>query len=273
MSVALYCKSYSKDLLRLRNLIISIEKHNRDSLPVYVSVPRRDLRDTKSLLTGNDVILTADEDIVGKSLGDSKITQQIVKLSFWKPAKEEVILMLDSDSYFIKDFYERSFVNTEGTSYTVMHQQKDYFQFVARLCATNDLDTGIPKKGFINGRLAIKRAIGVPVDEHTIIYDFGPSPYLWNSKVLESFNKDFLEARNMSLDDCMSISASELSWYGEWLLHKRPIEVLPVEPFFKVYHIPQQYHLAKSLNETEESLRENFYGIVLQSNWNAPYKF
>ena len=71
----------------------------------------------------------------------------------------------------------------------------------------------------------------------------------------------------------MDISASELSWYGEWLLFRRPMDIIPIEPLFKVYHIPQQYQLAISLHETEESLRENFYGIVLQSNWNAPHKF
>ena len=162
MSVALYCKSYSADLPRLKNLLKSIEKHNVDNLPVYVSVPRKDMEKAGSLLLQNNAILLSDEEITEKKLDDSKINQQIVKLSAWKKIEQDVILMLDSDSYFIKDFHERSFVNFTGTSYTVMHQQKDYFQFAARLCATNDMATDIAKRGFSRERLAIKKALEYP---------------------------------------------------------------------------------------------------------------
>ena len=273
MSVALYCKSYAADLFRLKNLLESIEKHNRDKLLLYVSVPRKAMKETRLLLSGENIRFISDEDIVGRELEDSQINQQIVKLSFWKAVKEETIVMLDSDSYFIKDFNERSFVNSEGLPYTVMHQQKDYFQFTARLCAIKDLDTGIAKRGFIQNRLSIKAAIGLSVDKHTVIHDFGPSPYIWHRKVLESFYTNFLEAKNLTIEDCMAISPSELSWYGEWLLFSRPIDILPIEPLFKVFHIPQQYQLAISLGETENSLEENYCGIVLQSNWNAPCRF
>ncbi len=273
MPVALYCKSYSADLSRLENLLESIEIHNADQLPVYVSVPQRDMESAGLLLNQKKVILISDESITGKKLDDSQITQQIVKLSVWKSIKEDVILMLDSDSYFIKDFHERSFVDSVGAAYTVMHQQKDYFQFTSRLCAVNNLDTGVAKRGFLKDRLSIKKAMGAVVDEHTVVHDFGPSPYVWNSKVLESFYIDFLAEKKMTLEDCMEISASELSWYGEWLLHERPIDLIPVEPLFKVFHVPQQYQLALALKETEDSLKENYYGIVLQSNWNAPYRF
>lgn len=273
MYVALYCKSFSKDFPRLSVLIQSISKHNRDNLKLYLSVPSRDLEGARNLIKGTQAVLFSDEEIVGRELADSHITQQVVKLSFWKMAPEETIVMLDSDSYFIKDFYERSFIDSQGRPYTVMHQQKDYFQFAARLCANKGIDTGFAKKGFIRNRAAIRQAIGSLLDEHTLFDDFGPSPYIWSKQVLKSFYSEFLSEKNLTLEDCMAISASELSWYGEWLLYKRPIDLIPIEPLFKVYHVPQQYQEALKLHETETSLKENFYGIVLQSNWNAPFRF
>ena len=273
MSVALYCKSFSNDLWRLKSLLDSISRHNRDRLNVYVSVPVSDFQKSQALLEKASVSLFSDEEILGKNLPDSQITQQIVKLSFWKAVPEEVILMLDSDSYFIKDFYERTFVDSSGVPYTVMHQQKDYFQFTARICAINKVNTAYAKRGFIRNRRAIRRAIGATIDAHTVLHDFGPSPYIWSRKVLESFQDEFLVPKKMTLNDCMSISPSELSWYGEWLLHRKPIEIIPIEPLFKVFHVRQQYEESLRLQETELSLKENFYGIVLQSNWNAPLRF
>ena len=37
--LVLYCKSYSKDFLRLRNLLASIDQHNVDQLDFYISTP------------------------------------------------------------------------------------------------------------------------------------------------------------------------------------------------------------------------------------------
>ena len=42
-NIALYCKSFDRDLNLVSNLIESINKHNVDNIPVYVSAPYKDL--------------------------------------------------------------------------------------------------------------------------------------------------------------------------------------------------------------------------------------
>ena len=41
-SIVLYCKSYRRDFLRVKRLLISLQKYNRDKLPFYISTPTAD---------------------------------------------------------------------------------------------------------------------------------------------------------------------------------------------------------------------------------------
>jgi hypothetical protein len=40
---------------------------------------------------------------------------------------------------------------------------------------------------------------------------------------------------------------------------------------FKVFHYGQQYDEYKHLEITESQISEQYLGIVMQSNWDAPY--
>ena len=52
---ALYCKSYRKDLLRVKRLLESLRKHNIESIPFYISTPEADHEALIDLLgEGND---------------------------------------------------------------------------------------------------------------------------------------------------------------------------------------------------------------------------
>jgi hypothetical protein len=42
-SFILFCKSYRKDVLRAKRLIISIDQFNQDRIPFVLSVPQQDL--------------------------------------------------------------------------------------------------------------------------------------------------------------------------------------------------------------------------------------
>ena len=76
--LVLYCKSFSRDLDRVVALAESISKHNKDNLPFYVSVPKRDIPLFRSRGIEN---LIEDESVYdGKT--SSWIQQQIVKSSF-----------------------------------------------------------------------------------------------------------------------------------------------------------------------------------------------
>ena len=118
--IVLYCKSYREDILRARRLADSIAKHNCDRLPFYISVPREDLVLFKQQLPTEGVSLLEDESILdssfrGRSYADflpPKQMQQVVKSEFWRLGIGKNYLAIDSDSYFIRDFFDK--INRRG---------------------------------------------------------------------------------------------------------------------------------------------------------------
>jgi hypothetical protein len=55
--------------------------------------------------------------------------------------------------------------------------------------------------------------------------------------------------------------------YGEALLKYQAIPIRAIEPLFLVYHYDWQYYLFRRLGETTEKLKQNFMGVLYQSNW------
>jgi hypothetical protein len=60
----LYCKSYSRDFLRLKRLLDSIGRFNIDKLPFYISTPQSDKALLVEILGEDGYIWMADEEIV-----------------------------------------------------------------------------------------------------------------------------------------------------------------------------------------------------------------
>ena len=46
----------------------------------------------------------------------------------------------------------------------------------------------------------------------------------------------------------------------------------PIEPLFKVFHYEKQYTDFMKQGHTEDSIKENYLGIVKQSNWKLKRK-
>jgi hypothetical protein len=103
-------------------------------------------------------------------------------------------------------------------------------------------------------------------------YDFGPSPTIWSSKVWKSLDEVLL-ANNLDFVNLINNVPSEFSWYGEYLLSNKIIDVVAVGPLFKVFHYGGQREYYKQLGYTEESFSENYLGIVLQSNFTTEIKY
>ena len=77
----------------------------------------------------------------------------------------------------------------------------------------------------------------------------------------------------MSLMDAINQHPSEIRWYGEALLQYQSIPLHPIEPLFRVYHTDWQYFTLRKMGETLEKLRENYLGVVMQSNWHYEMDF
>lgn len=263
--IILYTKSYSGDLDRLKVSIESIKKYNKDNIPYYVSVPRSELSLFTSQIDSTYVNLVADEDIYTVN-SQNWTTQQIVKSSFWKLGVCDNYVMLDSDSYFIKDFFIRDFMYDTETPYTVMHEQKDLFQWTSKNKALLGFD---PYNGYVETRKPIMETLG----RQGRVYDFGPGPIIWSTKVWKSLEENYLLPNSLLFEDLINSVASEFTWYGEYLMVSKEIEIIPVEPLFKFFHYGQQYVDYKQRGFTEEDFKQNYLGIVMQSNWGAPLNF
>lgn len=260
--LALYCKSYHKDIDRVEKLALSIQKYNEDNLPFYLSVPTSDLE----LFRKRNIPVTkliADEDIYVAE-GRGWVQQQIVKSNFWKLDLCENYLCLDSDSYFIKPFYEKDFIAYDDVPYTVMHEQKELFEWAHIHLHFN------PQEGFNQEKDQVMSLFNRQYNKR---WDFGPSPTIWSKKVWKSLEDNYIIPNSLTFEKLIEYCPSEFTWYGEALLAFRPFEILPVQPLFKVFHYPQQFIQAKQQKYTEEIYTNNYYGIILQSNFNAPLNY
>lgn len=264
--IVLYCKSYSKDVHRTKVLLDSIKWHNKKRIPFFISVPKEDVLLFKSVLGTDGYVLISDEEIMHESLYQSWKNQQIVKMMFWKLGISTNYVVLDSDSYFIRDFNVSDFIHHDDTPYTVIHEQKDLFSWTSKHVEELGFD---PIKSFCECRYPIMEIF----NRDGRLYDFGPVPVIWSSKVWKTMEEEYIKPNGLTFQSLINTISSEFSWYGEWLLTRKPIELWPIEPIFKVFHYMPQYNEFKQMGYTEKQWSRNYLGIVMQSSSGLPIKY
>lgn len=264
--VVLFCKSYRDDVLRAQKLARSVEQFNRDRLPFYMCVPERDLDLFREKCPEPGINWVTDEDIVKSNsrlnLEEIRalpggLAQQVVKSEFWRLGTSENYLCLDSDCYFIRDFGADSFVSSDGTPYTVMHESRELVHFAEI--------AGLPKIAQNRDRECAD-IMGL-FGRDGRCWDFGPIPVVWNARVWRDLDQKYLQPHGQTLIDAIRRHPGELRWYGEALLAYKSIPLNPIEPMFRCYHYEEQYYFWKRAGETEEQLARHFLGVCLQSNW------
>jgi hypothetical protein len=267
--LVLYCKSYRNDFLRLKRLLSSVQQYNQDHLPFYISTPKADQEVLISIL-GKDApyLWIADEDIVAANpravfekyrAMPGGLSQAVVKSEFWRLKLAENYLCLDSDCMFIRPFSKADFMSDDGTPFTVLHQNKEYFQL-----AKNRGEAKVEQ----NLRAEAQRVQALFSRSGPEFY-CAPAPFIWSAKVWESLDLEYLQPKNMTLWDLVTPNYPETLIYGEALLKYRAIPLIAIEPLFRVYHYDWQYFMMKRLGETEESLKSNYLGVIYQSNWES----
>jgi hypothetical protein len=268
----LYCKSYSRDFLRLKRLLDSINKFNVDRLPFYISTPKTDQALLIEVLGQEGYIWVADEDIVTANPKVSfekyqampgGLSQQIVKSEFWRLGLAENYLCLDSDSLFIRDFHQSDFLSLDGVPYTVLHQNKELFQIASN-----------------RGQDKVERDLKAEADRVQKLFGrkgpnfyCAPAPFIWSAKVWQSLDTQFLQPQGMSIWDLITSEYPETLIYGEALLKFHAIPLIAIEPLFRIYHYDWQYFLMKRLGETEAKVAKHYMGIIYQSAWESELNF
>ena len=264
--LVLYCKSYSTDLRRLVRLAQSVEQFNTENIPFYVSVPEVELPLFREHLCGLKVQLLADEEILHASPRiipqqvldlPGGLSQQIIKSEFWRLGLSDAYLCLDSDAFFIRPFGLEDYINTDGTPYTVITEAHDLLE--------QSLFKGKAQiiGNFYNEARQVQSIFGRKGKN----YSFGPMPMVWHKNVWNTLDTDFLIPNQMNFLDAIKASPMESRWYGESLMKFKPIEILPTEPFFKVYHYAWQLDLDTKNNIDSKKLCQIYTGIIYQSAW------
>ena len=264
--LVLYCKSYRRDFLRLKRLLESIQRFNRDRIPFYISTPEADKALLSEFIGSDGYEWVSDESIVQANpavqLGIEQkypggISQQIIKSEFWRLGTARNYVCIDSDSVFIQSFTQADFLAPDGHPYTVLHQNKDFFQL-----ATNRGHSRVGQQLRTEAE-RVKQRFG----RIGPTYYCAPAPFIWSAMVWQSLDQQYLLPQGLTLWDLIGPAYPESIVYGEALLKYHAIPIRAIEPVFRVYHYDWQYYLLRRLGETNAKLKQNYLGVIYQSNW------
>lgn len=265
-TLALYCKTYSTDLRRAVRLAESVQRFNVESLPFYLSAPKKEIPLFKEHLEHLGVQLIADEEIIQASpkLDPLKLqsmpgslTQQVVKSEFWRLGLSESYLCVDSDSAFIRPFGKSDFICADGVPYTLVDGGLDLLNEALVNNKHRVIDAFEREAAQLQGLFAREGKR----------YSFGPFPLVWHRSVWESLDVNYLQPRGMSFADAIAQAPIESRWYGESLLKYQAIPLRPCQQFFKVYHYAWQYDQDRRAKVDTAQLARLYVGVIYQSSW------
>jgi hypothetical protein len=251
---------------RVVRLARSVAQHNLDRIPFYISVPNADIGLFREHLRDFDVELLTDESILdlNPKLDQTKLenmsgslSQQVVKSEFWRTGISMSYLCLDSDCVFIRPFQQQEFITQERTPYTVIDEGRDLLHPTLSLGKTKVIKNFYRESGEVQNEFGRS-------GKH---YNYGPNCPVWDRRVWLSLDENYSKPRNLSFLDLILRSGNEQRWYGEALLKYRAIELLPSQPFFKMYHYAWQQKFDRRASIYEEQLKQLFCGVVYQSAW------
>jgi hypothetical protein len=265
--IVLFCKSYRNDVLRVKDLIDSIQLFNQDDIPLFVSTPLDDKKIFDTHINPNLYTWIDDLEICKSNpkfeehfLKNMKghTAQQIIKSEFWRLNLCENYLCLDSDARFIKDFYKSDFIDSNGDPYIVMHTADDFMDEMKRNGKIEVIQNFLRESNLVKNFF---QRTGTD-------YDFGPAPFIWASQVWKYLDEKILTPKNMTIWDAIQLHPMEMRWYGEAFLECNLLRSKSVKPLFKVYHYDWQFKNDQNKGVDIDILKANYLGIIQQSNWN-----
>lgn len=263
-NLVILVKSYHSHLNYTKQLIETIIKHNKENIPVYLSIPKSQKDLFKNTIGIEGYNLLFDEDVIEENINQNWFTQQLVKMKFSETNLCKNYFWIDGDSYFIKDFYTSDFMFDDETPYTTIHENKDLFQWMA---TKGDLLDNV-MLSYKNDRDKVKTLFG-----RTGKYYDWTCPNLWSVKVFNHMKENYLEPNDLDFKKLLQYMSGELVWYGEYILAAQPIRLIPCESWFKPFHYLQQMIDCKNQGNTEETLAKNFLGIVMPSKETNQLRF
>lgn len=270
MRIGIYIGTSARDFKQYKALVNSIKAYNMDNLPVFTSVRDEDFNLFKSEFEDENITFLKDSDVYQTQTTDPWYRQQMIKMNFWRLDLLDVMIQIDSDSFFIKNFYKSDFMATDTDPYTVLHENKELREFFAKnnLFNSRQEDNGdfSIEQGFASNSSKIRDVFGTNTIKAE--YDYGHPPCIWSNEVWKKLYTNYVEPNKLTYEQLLDYANSEQQWYGETLLAFKVFPVYPKENMFKTFHYPNNY--LEFLNSDQfTNLKYNYHGICLQSNWSA----
>ena len=271
--ISLVIKSYIPDAIRALRCVQSIHRHNKDNIPVYLLIKRAEESKFKEVFGDTKVNIIHDETITTTPTLPGWLYQQIIKSQFWVTGLSENYVTVDSDTVFFKDFYESDFMYDDNTPYIVMGERKDFLDEAWKLNRVG-IHQDMKGRDMYGARITncIKRIREIIPNNINKFYDYGTSPYIFNSTVWRHFRDNYLVPNNLSFTNFSIIlnnegKMSESTIYGEYYLYSNLKKIMPISPLVKCYHDRSHWEFDKKHNIDIEDLKPNYIGYILQSNW------
>jgi hypothetical protein len=132
MRIGIYIGTSARDITQYKCLVNSIKAYNMDNIPVYTSVNDDDFELFKKEFSEYDITFFKDSDIYKTNFNNSWYKQQVIKMNFWRLDLLDIMIQIDSDSFFVKNFYITDFMATDTVPYTILHENKELKEFFAK---------------------------------------------------------------------------------------------------------------------------------------------
>ena len=266
MRIGIYIGTCANDLFQYKHLINSIKAYNIDNIPVYTCVNDDDIEIFKTEFKDSDITFIKDSEVYSGIFTDGWWKQQIIKMNFWKLDLIDIMIQIDSDSFFVKNFYIKDFMATQEIPYTILHENKEIKELFARY---NMYDSKISDNGDFRISIGyqetsdkIRKAINSPLLAE---YDYGHPPCIWHNEVWKVL-ANMITENNLTYETLLGIAGSEQQWYGEILLLTGLFPIFPKENMFKTFHYKLDFD-EYLVNNNLDDIKYNYHGICLQSNW------
>ena len=159
--------------------------------------------------------------------------------------------MIDSDAYFITDFYARDFMFDDNTPYIPMQPGINFSR--AKIYEYTMAPIFQKVKDILNSKGS------------QILW--GGIPMVLSADVLSDFEQNFLIPNDYTFEKILSIAPSEFTWYGEWLLKTRKDKLQFQKLLFKNYYYNLEYLCDRKLYSVKDLIDYGYIGIVMQNGW------
>jgi hypothetical protein len=281
--IVLFTKTFIGDIGQFAHLLNSIRKHNRDSIPYFVSIPEEDRQTFISSFGTEDVFWIDDDEVCGRRVPRSWVQQQIVKLHVGASGMAGAYVALDSDYFFIQDFFVSDFIGPRGVPFTIIglgkrlaHEQNIWWPQELRPDSTSlDSTSSLLSQAALVTADLIERQFVEKLSKQSLsgklpqalfgrpgqTYQFQPGPILCGRAIIGL--RDFLDSLSMRLADLIKISPWEYQWYGEWLVHSQIVPIYPRDTFIYNFSSNSEVEAAVVRPDFMDLLRNKYLGVSL----------